>query len=172
MLRKIISLILFLILFSITAFAQEIIIIKIPDAQKVGEGRLSLLFFDVYDATLYAPKKQWSISQPFALSIHYFVDIKGKDIADHSVKEMRDQGMNDAALLDLWHREMTDIFPNVKNGTVLTAIFIPGSHTEFFENNSSLGTIKGDDFLRWFSGIWLSEKTSEPSLRIKLLGNL
>ena len=78
--------------------------------------------------------------------------------------------MGDEEILNKWYVEMNSIFPDVKNGTVLTAIFIPGKDTEFFENNRSIGAIKGDNFLRRFSDIWLGEKTSEPALRKKLLG--
>lgn len=152
-----------------SAWADEVILNAIPNAQKVGEGRLSVLLWDVYDAVLYAPHGQWSETQPFALSLHYLRDIQGTDIADRSIQEMRGLGMNDEDRLAQWHGEMQTIFPNVKNGTVLTALFIPGKPTEFFEHQQHIGSIGGDAFRRWFSGIWLSEQTSEPTLRRKLL---
>lgn len=143
----------------------------VPNAQKVGEGRLSVLFWDVYDAALYAPQGKWSRNKPFALRLRYFRNIKGKDIADRSVQEMRGQGFNDEVALAAWHTKMKAIFPDVKNSTILSAVFIPGKHTKFFANNRPIGSIKGNGFIRWFSGIWLSEKTSDPELRKKLLGS-
>ena len=142
----------------------------ISKAEKVGEARLSVLFWDVYDATLYAPDGIWSYDKPFALSIRYLRKIDGVDIANRSIEEMREQGLQDDVLLAQWYREIKAIFPDVKKGTVLTAIFLPGQRTDFFENERLIGTVKGNDFLRWFSGIWLSDKTSEPALRKKLLG--
>lgn len=161
---------LLLLIFCQPVLAEEVIKQHISNAQIVGEARLSKFIWDVYDATLYAPEGDWSHDQPFALSLHYFRNIKGDAIADRSVEEMRGQGFQDEATLTRWHGEMKSIFPDVKDGTVLTAVFVPGQHTEFFENGRRIGTVQGDDFVRWFSGIWLNERTSEPALRKKLLG--
>lgn len=168
--RKLISFLSLLLISSQPALAEEVVMKTIPSAEIVGVGRLSILFWDVYDATLYAPGGQCEKGKPFALSIHYFHEINGKDIADRSIEEMRGQGFEDEDMLRKWHVEMNAIFPDVQNGTVLTAVFTPGKHTEFFENGRKIGTVKGDDFLHRFSGIWLSENTSEPALRKKLLG--
>lgn len=168
--RKLISFLSLLLIYSQPALAEEVIKQYIPDAKIVGEGRLTFLIWDAYDATLYAPGGQWQTEKPFALSLHYLLKINGEDIADRSVKEMRGQGFNDDAVLATWHKQMKAIFPNVDKDTVLTAVFMPGKHTEFFENGRHIGTVKGDDFLHRFSDIWLSEKTSEPALRKKLLG--
>jgi len=170
MLRNLISIIILLLICSQPAMAKEAITKTIPNAKIVGEGRLTYMLLNVYDATLYAPHAQLTNNQPFALSIHYLREINGNDIANRSIEEMRRQGLQDEEMLKTWHAEMSAIFPDVQNGTVLTAVFTPGKHTEFFQNNRSIGTINGDDFLHYFSGIWLSEKTSEPALREKLLG--
>lgn len=172
MLLKLIKILLFIIILSQPALAQEAIIKKISDAKMVGVGRMSFMFWDVYDATLYTSNGQWPTDKPFILSLRYFRDFDGLDIADRSIHEMRGQGFKDEEMLKKWHKEMKDIFPNVKNGTVLSAVFVPGKYTEFFENDRSIGIIKGDEFLRQFSGIWLNEKTSESDLRKKLLGLL
>lgn len=168
--RKLISFLSLLFIFSQPAIAEEVIKQYIPDANIVGEGRLTFLIWDAYDATLYAPGGQWQAEKPFALSLHYLLKINGEDIADRSIKEIRGQGFEDESILKKWHAEMNAIFPDVQNGTVLTAVFMPGKQTEFFENGRKIGVVAGDDFLRRFSDIWLSEKTSEPALRKKLLG--
>lgn len=144
----------------------------IANAEIVGKGRLSIAFWDVYDATLYAPQGKWSPEDTYALSIHYFREINGKDIADRSVQEMRKQGFPDEVKLAAWNTQMKSIFPDVKNGSVLTAVFYPGKETVFFDGEKKIGIIKGGDFAQHFSDIWLSEKTSEPELRQELLGSL
>lgn len=149
----------------------DAVIQSIPDAQIVGEARLSVLFWDVYDAQLYAPSGRWSEQNPFVLRIRYLRKFSGKAIAERSVEEMRKQGFTDEPLLAAWYAQMQSIFPDVKKGDVLSAVFLPDQHTEFFLGNQSIGLIKGDAFIEWFSGIWLSEKTSEPQLRKALLGN-
>ena len=60
-------------------------------------------------------------------SIQYLRDIEGKDLAARSVEEMRMQGLNDEKILTEWYTTMKNIFPDVKKGSELTAIFEPGS---------------------------------------------
>ena len=128
------------------------------------------MLWDVYEATLYAPEGIWRKDRPFALSLHYLRDISGREIADRSVQGMRKQGYIDEITLAAWYSQMRSIFPDVQNGTVLSGIFIPGRDTFFYEGDRLIGIIKGDLFAQWFFGIWLSENTSEPQLRKKLLG--
>ena len=142
----------------------------IPQAQKVGEGRLTYAFWDVYDATLYAPNGQWDAARAFALSLHYLRPLDGSDIADRSVQEMRTQGFDDEVKLAAWNAQLKRIFPNVERGTVLSAIYTPKEGTSFFRDRELIGEIKGDEFAHHFFAIWLGEKTSEPSLRRRLLG--
>lgn len=143
---------------------------QIPNAQKVGEGRLSIVFWDVYDATLYATGGTWDAQKPHALSIHYFRDIKGVDIADRSTDEMRKQGFSDEQKLASWQKRMREIFPNVAKGSVLTAVYTAQKNTDFYAGEKKIGSIKEAEFGEQFFAIWLSEKTSEPGLRRKLLG--
>ena len=156
--------------FSTPAFSSEIVMELIPDAKIVGEGRLSVVFLDIYDATLYAPEGKLLDSKPYALSIRYMREIEGQDIADRSVQEMRGQGVVDNAKLAAWNAQMKAIFPDVQDGTVLSAVFIPKQKTIFYEGGEQIGIINDAEFTQLFSDIWLGEKTSEPDLRRKLLG--
>lgn len=160
----------FFCLYTSMSRANEAISLAIPDASVVGRGVLSYAFWDVYEATLYAPKGYWQPTQPFALSIKYYRALNGKKIADRSVQEMRNQGIADEVKLAAWHSQMKIIFPGVEKGTILSAIYWPGKETIFYNGNEAVGVIKGEDFGRAFFDIWLSEKTSEPQLRNALLG--
>lgn len=142
----------------------------IPDARMVGEGTLSMAFWDVYDARLYAPEGRMVGELPYALSIHYMREIRGSDIADRSVEEIRKQGFTNETKLAEWNRQLKQIFPDVKNGTVLSAVFLPDKETIFYDGDNRIGIVKDAEFTRWFSDIWLGERTSEPQLRRKLLG--
>ncbi len=170
MLRSVLcALILFLSLPQAAA-ASDAIRSSVPNAQIVGEGVLTYAFWDVYRATLYAPDGVWAAQKPFALSIEYFRHLKGKAIADRSVQEMRGQGFKDEVLLATWHARMKSIFPDVQKGTVLSAIYLPGSETVFYRDGNKIGAIEDDDFGQRFFSIWLDKKTSEPQLRRALLG--
>lgn len=142
----------------------------VPEAQKVGEGRLSYLFWDVYDATLYAPEGEWQVDRPFALQLSYLREIEGKKIADRSVEEIREQGFTDEVKLATWHAQMRKIFPNVDKGMTLTGVYTGNGETVFYHDNEEVGRIKSSEFSRAFFNIWLSEDTSAPDLRRKLLG--
>lgn len=168
--RKIISLLVAFLLCAPAAQANEDILINVPNAAVVGRGILSYAFWDIYEATLYAPEGRVDAGKPVALSIAYYHAIDGKDIADRSVQEIRDQGFADEVRLAAWHAQLKAIIPNVNKGTVLSAVYTPGRETTFYDGDTAIGTIKGDDFGQLFFNIWLSEKTSEPQLRRALLG--
>lgn len=158
------------LLLSLPVMANEVMHKYVPNGKQVGSGTLSFALWEVYDATLYAPDGKWDAHNPYALSIHYFMDIDGSDIAERSVEEMQKQGFSDTAKLKLWHEQMRRIFPDVKDGTVLTAVFIPNKSTHFYAGSKHIGSVEGNEFGIHFFNIWLSEKTSEPALRKKLLG--
>jgi hypothetical protein len=166
--------ILFAIFFVVTAhsaLAETKPILKhVPDAQKVGTGRLSFLLWDVYDATLYASQKRYNALQPYALKLAYLIDLKGADIADRSVEEMRKQGFADEGKLAEWQKAMKKLFPDVKKGSVLTGIRDANGDALFYFNDAFIGSINDKAFTERFFAIWLDKNTSETALRKQLLG--
>ena len=152
------------------AYALDHIRSHVPKAQKVGEGRLTYMFWDVYDATLYAPQGDWNNDQPFALQLSYLREIEGKKIADRSAEEMRNQGIDDEVKLAAWHTQMRKIFPDVDEGVRLTGIHTDKGEAVFYRDNEEIGRINDPEFSRAFFDIWLNGKTSSPDLRRKLLG--
>lgn len=144
----------------------------IPDAKKIGEGRLSVFLTDVYDAELFASNKN-SIAQnkpPYALTLSYLRPLKSETIAKRSAKEMRNIGLNDELKIAAWHEKMRKIFPDVKDGTSITGIYTADKQTVFYQSGNEIGRITDPEFGKYFFGIWLNEKTSAPNLRSKLLG--
>ena len=160
--------------FSFPAFAGQITPVyiqeKIPSAAFVGQGRMSYMLWDLYDAALYAPQGQWQEGKPLALSLTYLRDLNGRKIADKSVEEMRTQGFKDEVRLAEWHNQMTGIFPDVVEGTTLTGILGFNGETVFYQDGYEIGHIVDPEFGRRFFAIWLNEDTSAPELRSELLG--
>lgn len=144
----------------------------VPAAEKIGEGRMTYMFWDIYDAALYAPNGAWQEDKPYALKISYLRNLDGEKIADRSVQEIRGQGFTDEDKLATWHAQMRKIFPDVSEGTSLTGVNTGTGETVFYKDNIEIGRIEDEKFSRAFFGIWLNEKTSAPSLRRKLLGAL
>jgi Chalcone isomerase-like len=156
--------------FATPVMAGEAFTRILPQAKIVGSGKLTFAFWDIYEATLYAPRGILKPDITIALSLEYKRAFSGKDIASRSVEEMRGQGFSDEARLAVWQKEMERIFPDVSEGTVLSALFIPGGATTFYHDDQLIGAVMDTEFTRQFSAIWLGEKTSEPELRKKLLG--
>ena len=142
----------------------------VPRALKVGEGRLRYLFWDVYDAALYAPRGVWRDEPPFALRLSYLRPIAGVAIAERSVREIRDQGFNDEVMLNIWHQKMRDIFPDVDEGVSLTGIYTTHGSTIFYKDMFEIGRVSDPEFGRAFFAIWLGERTNFPDLRRQLRG--
>ena len=142
----------------------------VPDARLVGQGRLTVFLWDVYDAFLYAPGGQWRPDQPFALKLSYLRRLYGQKIAERSTIEMRGQDFKDEEKLALWDEQMRRFFPDVDEGTSLTGIYTADGRSLFFFDNQEIGIFDDPEFGRQFFGIWLNESTSEPDLRQQLLG--
>lgn len=142
----------------------------VEDSNLLGEARLSVLFWDIYDAKLYAEGLTYDPDAPFALSLRYLMKLKGIDIAEKSIDEIRKQGFEDENQLLAWQRSLELIFPDVSDGDEILGVSNPVEGTTFYLNGSLIGRIDDMNLSRKFFDIWLSEKTSEPELRKSLLG--
>jgi Chalcone isomerase-like len=146
---------------------------ELPGARLQGQGRLRFLGLRVYDAKLWvgpqALAEAWA-NVPFALEIDYARELKGAQIAERSLAEMKRQAEIPAAAAARWLALMAQLFPDVKKGDRLSALNLPGNGARFFLNGTLRGEPRDAEFAQLFFGIWLSPQTSEPSLREALLG--
>lgn len=133
--------------------------------KKYGSGELRKFGFLVYDAVLWAGPNP--VEAPLALQLTYKRDIAGQKIVDASVREMRELGAP-ASSLTVWGQAMSRIFPDVRSGDQITGVYQNGAAT-FLLNNREIGRINDPEFARYFFGIWLDPRTSEPKLRNRLL---
>lgn len=155
-----------------TSDSPGFILKHVNQADVVGKEMFTYFFWDVYEATLYAPKGEWQPDNAFALSLRYQRALQGEKIAKRSIKEMRNQGMNgenDEKVLTEWLGKMTSLFPNVEAGDVLTGIAKADKSNAFYFNGEFIGSVKDSEFTERFFAIWLSENTSEPAFRKALL---
>ncbi|WP_093268966.1 chalcone isomerase family protein [Vibrio xiamenensis] len=145
--------------------------------QKVGQARLSIFWFDIYDSVLYSPSGQvanWPqiTHQPTALSITYLRDISATDFINATEEQWQKLGFSQAQITP-WISKLEGIFPNVAEGDSLTYV----SHNQrgefWFASNSAsnlIGEIDDMELNQAFLAIWLSPSTSYPKLRAQLLG--
>jgi Chalcone isomerase-like len=124
----------------------------------------------VYDANLWLAGAEWAMKEMFALDIRYARNIKGSALTQKSVEEMERLGFGDEAKRKRWEAAMARIFPDVKADDRLVGLHIPGKETRFYSNTGLLGVVDDPEFAEAFFSIWLDPRTSEPSMRKKLLG--
>jgi len=143
---------------------------ELPMLRPLGEGRLRWFGLHVYDSSLWVPGDAWSSDRVFALDIRYAMSIKGRDLTQRSLEEMRKLGFSDPARLKRWEQAMDRVFPDIRPGDRLVGVSIPGREARFYSQERLLGTVPDPEFARAFFAIWLDEKTSEPGLRSRMLG--
>ena len=146
----------------------------LPLARLIGQARLSVWGFKIYDARLWSPPGLNAgnfASQPMALDLAYLRDFTAADIVERSLKEMRRSASVSAAQAQRWTTEMLRVFPDVKSGDRVLFLHRPGISVSFWLNGRPVGEIADPEFARLFFGIWLSPQTSEPAMRLALLGS-
>ncbi len=147
----------------------SLVMAELPALKRLGEGRLRFLGIHVYDSALWVTGA-FGFDKPFALDIRYAMTVKGRDLSERSIKEMKGLGYTDPEKLKRWEAAMDRVFPDIKPGDRLVGLHLPGKEARFYSNDRLLGAVADPEFARAFFGIWLDEKTSEPKLRAKLLG--
>lgn len=138
--------------------------------QLVGEARLKVLFWSVYDSSLFSEDGRYTQGQrPLRLEIQYLRDIEASDLLENTQSEWEGlPGVPSAS--SEWLQELALIWPDVKTNDVL-AFEVDGEGSgEFFLNGESLGGVDDADFSAYFLDIWLSPDTSRPKLRQALIG--
>ena len=138
-----------------------------------GEATLRFFGMRVYSARLWTLPDFRSDKlgdQPLVLELDYLRDLKGSAIAERSLQEMRRVGSISEAQGQRWLEQMQRIFPDVKAGDRLTGQLLPGQGAAFWHNGRPAGRVPETEFAALFFGIWLSPGTSEPDMRLALLG--
>ena len=155
----------------------------LPSATLVGEARLRVWGFEVYDARLWAPPGAQPAlppvqqpAPPFALELRYLRAFSAGEIARRSIDEMRRGASIDDQQAQRWQAAMRTAFRDVKPGDRITGIYRPAGEgggpasASFVFNGAPTGEIRDGDFAPLFFGIWLAPTTSEPAMRQALLG--
>ena len=135
-----------------------------------GTGSLTWFFLTAYDATLWTDARQWSMAEPFALTLTYKMSFSREELVERTVEEMaKIAPALPRTALARYGQDLAVVFPSVKDGDRVTAIHTPGKPVRFFHNGRLTGEIGEASFAEPFFGIWLSPRTSEPKLRARLL---
>ncbi|MBT5332203.1 MAG: hypothetical protein HOL48_10535 [Porticoccaceae bacterium] len=153
------------------AAPQDPVGMYMDEARLIGSATHEVVFWDIYDLTLYAEERPFMGSPPYALEIAYNKGFTADLIADKSIALIREQNFDDEMRLAEWHSQLINIFPDVSKGTVLTGIYTDEKETAFYCDGEYIGEIKDPEFGLYFFNIWLGEDSSEPKLRRELIGS-
>lgn len=158
-----------------SAPAPAHIIEEIPQASLQGSGSFRWFGLHIYDASLWSAPEGYKPDsdkpQKFALDLAYARTLYGGKIADASIDEIEKLKLGTAEQRERWLVQMKKFFPDVKQGTHITGIYIPNEAARFYMNGKLLGEIRDVEFAHAFFAIWLDKKTTAQSLRTKLLGS-
>jgi hypothetical protein len=142
----------------------------LSELEKVGEAKLKVLFWDIYNSSLYNQTGEYQAEQfPLALKITYLRDVDAKDLIKRTQDEWQKLGIKQE-LFGPWLPLLTDILPNIKKGDTLLLSVCENQQSTFFFNDETIGTITDHTFGMGFLRIWLDENCSYPLVRDKLIG--
>jgi len=138
--------------------------------QMVGEARLQFMFWDIYDSRLYSRDGRYMEQQrPLKLEIQYLRDIKAADLVKNTGKEWDGLGVS-PDLQQPWLEALSGMWPDIRQYDVLAIEINEQGESLFSWNGKAIGRIGDPVFGQHFIDIWLSPGTSQPALRLALLG--
>ena len=156
--------------FSILAFARTPLANQLKNLKKIGDAKLKVLFWDIYNASLYSKTKEYKEEQfPQALQIIYLRNIDSEDLIEKTEEEWEKLGINQVKF-NKWITLLKNIYPDIKKGDKLLFIVYENLRSEFFLNGKTIGKISDKTFGKSFLRIWLDKNCSFPELRNKLIG--
>ncbi len=138
--------------------------------QLVGQARLEVLFWSIYDSRLYTADGSYTDGQrPLRLELEYLRDIEAADLVEHTRNEWQHLQLR-AQEKELWLQELARLWPDVREDDVLALEMSESGRSTFLLNGKPLGSIDDPQFGPSFLAIWLSPDTSRPELRRSLIG--
>ena len=140
------------------------------DMKLVGQAKLSVFFWDVYESSLYTPSGRFEgISAPLKIKLVYLRNISAKELVDVTREQWKKLGIYRPEHESLL-RQLQAMWPSVVPGDSITLDWSSPERSRFYFNGQPLGTIEHPEFGQLFASIWLSEKTEYPKVRKQLIG--
>ncbi len=142
----------------------------VAQARLAGKGNFTWFSLRIYEAELWVGEQGYNKSAaPFVLELRYARKLDGVRIAEASAEQMEKIGAGTPAQRLAWLVRMKEIFPDVKEGTRISGVFLPGAGARFYLDGKPLASVPDQEFARAFFGIWLDPATTARPLREALL---
>ena len=159
-----------LVLAATHSLAANASAVKPSELKVVGQAEMRWLMFPLYRVALKTMSGQYQKSRyPQMLDILYLRNIEKQDLLKATDGEWKGLGIPTAQRKE-WIRQLGNLWPSIKRGDRLAFQVNPQGQNYFTYNNKQIGGIADKQFAQAFLDIWLSPKTSRPSIRQRLLG--
>lgn len=157
-------------LFSAAAQANQCEPDAIAELELVGETRLSVMFWDVYDARLYTDTGEYEGAGQRALRLDYLRDIEAADLVETTEEEWEKLDYEIDEQAQTWLADLDEMWPDVKEGDCLTLVETEDGFARFYNADGELGVIESKQFTQQFLDIWLSAESRFDDERNELIG--
>ena len=165
------------------ALAAQLEGATLADTLKAGEKTLKLnglglrkkAIFKVYVGGLYleSPSKDASAilasDQAKAIRMHFLRDLSKTQLVE-AFQEGFEANAKDKVAQKAAFDKMLALVPDVKSGSTLTFIYLPGKGTMLYVADKELGVFEGRGFADAVFSIWLGSKPPSEDLRKGMLG--
>lgn len=139
------------------------------DYQTVGAATLKVAWLRIYDAELSTPSGQYRPDEePLLLALTYRRAIAAEKLIDKTRQQLTDR-LTAPMLTDVTE-QLTQMWPDVDRGDVISFLLKPNGDGVFFFNQQPIGTIENPDFNRAFIDIWLGRDSTYPKIARVLRG--
>ncbi|WP_286237621.1 hypothetical protein [Neptuniibacter halophilus] len=136
---------------------------------KVGEARLTVLWFDIYQAVLFTPSGQFeSYRAPLKLQLTYQRSISREDLISETGRLLVPFAAPEQRTI--WLQALREIWPGVNDKDQLVFQVDDRGSAHFFYNRVWIGSVEDPAFSAAFIQIWLSEQSEYPALARQLRG--
>lgn len=136
----------------------------------VGETRVQVMFFKVYDAYLFTNTGVYPSYDHLQLELNYLRSIKSTALVNATADEWHKQGFPNNEQNARWLQQLYELWPDVNAGDCLVAEHRQGKGIAFYNNQGLLGEINSEEFANQFLAIWLSDNSSFKRNRNELVG--
>lgn len=150
--------------------ANACLVEPIEALEKVGETRLSVWFWDVYDAALYTDSGNYNTYQQRALQLNYLRSISADDLVDTTAEEWEKLNIKLSSEHQQWLAQLRDIWPDVTKGDCLMLVENAAGESVFYNAEGELGSVASAQFTDDFLAIWLSPNSRFREERDALVG--
>lgn len=140
------------------------------ELKPVGKTRLSVWFWDVYDAQLLTDSGNYEDYERRALRLSYLRDIEAQDLVDTTKEEWQRMAIEISAEHEQWLKDLNTMWPDVSEGDCLMLVETEQGHSTFYNAKGRLGEISSAQFTDDFLAIWLSPNSRFKEERNELIG--